>query len=361
MGKLCAMRTALFSMTLLSAMQFPSFAFAEPDVAESLADTVDTAVVNWMTAHGIANAAVAVSAHGHLIKTFDHGFSAHSDYAIGSLSKAITGFCVSKMLDGGKLRLSDTIGLLLHDYFEDSRNPKPVDRRFKSITIEQLLTHRSGLVRNAFGENDASIEDSFRSTTQTPLRSDPGSSTDYSNSGYLVLGYIAQTIAGRDYQAVCGDFFARLTGGVTGSIDPQLMYRAPNGGWIESAANFAKFIGFMDPETKGLGPVSREWLYGLAGSVGNAVSDNGVDAAPCAIMGGSPAYGFGACVQRTAKGYRSYHNGAVVGRPGGSTFVVNEAGYAAVVIFDAERNYKQLFDALDRVLSTPQAYADAPR
>ena len=349
MGEFRVMRSAVFLVTLFAMVQYPFAAFSELDMA----DAVDAVVVEWMNGHGIANAAVAVSLHGHLVKTFDHGFSARSDYPIGSLSKAITGLCVARMLDAGKLRLSDTIGQTLGPYFRKPGNPKPVDARFTSITIEQLLTHRSGLARNAFGENDASIEDSFRSITQSPLHADPGLSTDYSNSGYLVLGYIAQTLSGTDYQAACGGFFAKLTGGATGSIDPALLYRAPNGGWMESAANFAEFIAFLDPSTGGLGPSSRRWLYGLTGSIDNAVSDNGTDAPPCSIMSGSPAYGFGACVQRTAKGYRFYHNGAVVGRPGGSTFVVNEAGYAAVVIFDAERNYKSLYDALDRVLSAP--------
>ena len=324
-----------------------------------LADSVDAAVVKWMSAYGIANAEVAVGAHGTVIKSYAHGWSPTDLHSIGSLSKGITGLCVSRLLDNGQLHLDDTIGGALSGYFATNGKPAPVDTRFKTITVEQLLTHRAGLRKNAFDpETDKSIADSFRSAETFKLLSAPGTTISYSNSGYLILGFIAQTVGGESYSSLCGADIKALTGGSVGNIEPSLNYRAPNGGWNESAVNYVKLLAFLDPQSQHyLGQSSRKWLDGLAGAAGYAASDNGTDLPPCNLFTGTPAYGFGACSQRTTRGTLYYHDGAVASKtPGGSMFFVNEAGYEAVVIFDAEKDYRQLFTALSGALTTPAAY-----
>lgn len=345
------------SLALATALVYAHDASAQ---SEGLADAVDAAVSKWMIDYGIKNAEVAVSARGAIIKKFAHGWGANDPHSIGSLSKAITGLCVAHLLDTGQLHLSDTIGGTLHAYFANKANPAPVDDRFEGITVEQLLTHRAGLVRNAFEATERTIESSFRSATKVMLQAAPGTAVSYSNTGYLILGYIAQTIGKKPYGTLCGAGVDALTGGVSGSIEPSLNYRAPNGGWNESAESYARLLRFLDPLFHDLGANSRVWLGSLPGDVGYAKSDNGTDQPPCDLFKGSPAYAFGACILRTARGTRYYHDGAVVGKPGGSMFFVNEAGYTAVVIFDAERNYGQLFKALSHVLTSPDAYPSTP-
>jgi len=62
-----------------------------------------------------------------------------------SLSKAITDFCVASLIRDDRLRLDDHIGRHLASAFK--RYGKPTDGRLAQITVEQLLSHRSGIPR----------------------------------------------------------------------------------------------------------------------------------------------------------------------------------------------------------------------
>ena len=75
-------------------------------------------------------------------------------YQVGSLSKQFTAALLLKLVDGGKLSLSDTLGR-----FFTGLRPE-----FNGITIEQLLNHTSGL--------------------KTDFRGDPEKSHDHSDSSH---------------------------------------------------------------------------------------------------------------------------------------------------------------------------------
>jgi CubicO group peptidase (beta-lactamase class C family) len=77
-------------------------------------------------------------------------------------------------------------------------------------------------------------------STMGELAYNPGTSKGYSNIGYLTLGMVVEAVTGRKYEDVCREA-ALDPMGVTGMIDPALMQRAPNGGWLMSAIE-AKFL-----------------------------------------------------------------------------------------------------------------------
>lgn len=310
---------------------------ATPALADSnpVADSVDAAVKLWMAGYGISDAEVAVSLHKNIVGAYAHGWKPTDRHPIASLSKAITGVCIAGMVDNKQLALTDSVGSVLAGYFKrDNGANAPKDPRFTAITIDQLLTHRAGLVKNAFDDkNDHSVNASFKTATQTMLQSDPGSATSYSDSGYLILGYIAQTLGKQAYSDVCGKVFTRLgMPANAGIIDDTLVARAPNGGWDISAQDYAKFLYAFDKQSGILGATTRQWL----------------DALP-----GKTSYGLGAYMKHTALGTRYYHDGLLhhhmpdYPKTGGSFFFVNEAGYAAVVIFSGENDGKA-YGALEK-------------
>jgi CubicO group peptidase (beta-lactamase class C family) len=313
-----------------------------------VAESVDSAVTAWMKDQHIANAEVAVALRQNLVGSYDHGWKPTERHPIASLSKAITGVCIAGLVDDKRLAFSDTLGGVLSGYFKRNNGANaPKDPRFTAITIDELLTHRAGLVKNAFDDkNDHSISASFKTATQTMLESAPGSTTSYSDSGYLILGYIAQVLGNQAYGNVCGKVFTRLgMPANAGVIDDTLVARAPNGGWEISAQDYAKFLHAFDKQSGILGPTTRQWLDALPGKV---------------------SYGLGAYMKRTARGTQYYHDGLLhhhmpdYPKTGGSFFFVNEAGYAAVVIFSGENDGK-VYGALEKsviaAMTAKAAYA----
>jgi len=337
-----------------------------------VAANVDAAVTSWMADRHIADAEVAVALNEDIVGAFDHGWKASDRQPVASLSKAITGICIAGLVDHNKLSLDEPLGTVLAGYFARAhKGAEPKDPRFKAITIEELLTHRAGLRKNAFDDkNDHSVAASFRTATRTMLDFDPGSTISYSDSGYLILGYVAQLIGGRTYPATCGKVFTRLgMPAGAGIIDETLVARAPNGGWDISADDYARFLYAFDPRSGVLGPTTRQWLDALAGDPGYAKGRKSPPTqAPCARFSGKPAYGFGVCMKRTARGTQYYHDGLLhhhvpdYPKTGGSFFFVNEAGYAAVVIFSGENDGKT-YAALEKSViaaMTDRAAYDVP-
>ena len=110
----------------------------------------------------------------------------------GSLSKIYTAVLVLKLVDDGKLSLSDRVG-------DIAGNDSP------TILISHLLTHSSGLVREGnFGywfSADFPDRDALkRFLAQTSLESTPGERVRYSNIGYAALGLTIEDRTGLTYR-----------------------------------------------------------------------------------------------------------------------------------------------------------------
>ncbi len=100
----------------------------------------------WMSKYGVARASVAVMRNDRLVFAEGYGGLRPNDRVLlGSLSKAITAFCVGTLVRDGKLRLDQPIGPLLALAFK--RFGPPTDARLVDVTIAQLLSHRSGIPR----------------------------------------------------------------------------------------------------------------------------------------------------------------------------------------------------------------------
>jgi D-alanyl-D-alanine carboxypeptidase len=115
---------------------------------------------------------------------------------IGSMTKQFTSTAILMLADEGKLALSDPITKFLPDY--------PV--RGKTITIEHLLTHTSGIVsftgKAGFGElvgREMSVNQVIDFFKDDPLTFEPGSAYAYNNSGYFLLGAIIEKVSGVSY------------------------------------------------------------------------------------------------------------------------------------------------------------------
>lgn len=133
----------------------------------------------------------------------------HTVYQIASVTKQFTATVVLKMIELKKMSLSDK----LNKYYPGFPNGD-------SITIEHLLTHTSGLHNFTEGDSDITETDEKRMVPYLKtLKPDfaPGTDWHYSNSGYVMLGFIIQKVSGLTYfQAVRKYIFEPLKMGSSG-------------------------------------------------------------------------------------------------------------------------------------------------
>ena len=127
-------------------------------------------------------------------------------YRIGSVSKQFTAALVLKLIDRGKLALSDSIG----------RHLNGLRPEWKAITIEQLLNHTSGLPRDFLDltrvRENLSGDALIAMAARDSLVSKPGTAYAYSNTGYMLLGNIVEKLYGKPYAIALRDEIAKPLG-----------------------------------------------------------------------------------------------------------------------------------------------------
>jgi CubicO group peptidase (beta-lactamase class C family) len=118
-------------------------------------------------------------------------------FHIGSVTKQFTAMAVLILRAQGRIDLEDRVC---------SHIPDCPDH-WKEITIHPLLTHSSGLPdswsfyadknKPGVSYNPEEIIDWFE---DAPLDFEPGDRFSYSNTGYLLLGYLVEQVSGQSYE-----------------------------------------------------------------------------------------------------------------------------------------------------------------
>ncbi|HUQ19333.1 MAG TPA: serine hydrolase [Gemmatimonadaceae bacterium] len=117
-------------------------------------------------------------------------------FSIASMTKQFTAVAVLQQVEKGTISLRDSVGKFLPT-FPDA---------YKGITIEQLLTHTAGVPNAksvatllAMGRGWLSADQVIATFKDQPLDFKPGSNSNYSNSGYQLLGYIMEKVTGEPF------------------------------------------------------------------------------------------------------------------------------------------------------------------
>ena len=113
-------------------------------------------------------------------------------FRIGSISKTLLATAVMALVEDGRLRLDDPVAKYVN-----------VPALWAPITIEHLLTHTSGLVRDPPGVDWALPQGSdaeiIKTAHREPLQFAPGSRWQDSNLNYIVLADAIRVAAGRPW------------------------------------------------------------------------------------------------------------------------------------------------------------------
>ena len=130
-------------------------------------------------------------------------------FQIGSMTKQFTAVAVLMLAEEGKLHLEDDITEFMPDY----------PTHGKTVTIHHLLTHTSGIkdftqvkALRGVARNDLKPIEIIELFQNEPFDFSPGEEFRYSNSGYILLGYIIEKLSGVSYERFVEDRIFRVAG-----------------------------------------------------------------------------------------------------------------------------------------------------
>ena len=164
-------------------------------------------------------------------------------HRLGSITKQFTAMLIMQLVEQGKLKLDVPISTYLSDY------PK---KNGDVITLHHLLTHTSGTPNMTsfprFGKdimrNSYTPVELVKLFADSALNFKPGEKFEYSNSGYILLGYIVEKVTGKSYEQVLQEnIFTPLNMKNTGydHAGPLLKNRArgyQKNGWLYVNSDF---------------------------------------------------------------------------------------------------------------------------
>ena len=166
-------------------------------------------LISTYAEYGKFNGSVLVAEKGKII--YKKGFGSanvewnipnqpDTKHRLGSVTKQFTAMLIVQLASENKLKLDVPVSAYLPDY------PKKTG---DIITIHHLLTHTSGIPDftsfPGFGEmqrNPHHPEELTRLFADSALHFTPGQKFEYSNSGYVLLGYIIEKITSKTYEQV---------------------------------------------------------------------------------------------------------------------------------------------------------------
>ncbi len=165
------------------------------------ADKVDDYVKAEMQRQHTPGLSLAVIRDGKIIKVEGYGLAnvelnvparPETVYKIGSVSKQFIATGIMLLIEEGRISLDDKISKFLEG----------TPDAWKEITVRHLLTHTSGIVREAPGfdplkfQNDADV---ITTAYPLPLRFAPGEKWEYCNVGYFTLAEIIRKVTGEPW------------------------------------------------------------------------------------------------------------------------------------------------------------------
>jgi len=157
-------------------------------------------------------------AKGYGLANREHGIpnKTNTIFRLGSVTKQFTAMCILVLQEQHKLSVSN----LISQYVEDC------PEAWKTIMIHHLLSHTAGIPNfTSFPDYErllrlpTTVEATVGRFKDKPLRSPPGTKFDYSNSHYVLLGYIIEKVSGMPYDKFVAENVFRPLGMTSSGYD----------------------------------------------------------------------------------------------------------------------------------------------
>ncbi|MGK5554888.1 serine hydrolase domain-containing protein [Actinomadura kijaniata] len=345
----------------------------------------DATMRKFMTERGVSAGQLAVVRKGRLLLARGYSYSADprfavqptSPFRIASISKPITATAVLRLVQDGKLKLTDRVARLLG-------LSTAADPRLGNVTVLHLLQHLGGWDKSLTPDvmwRDLEIAKALnvplpikhahimRYASTLRLNHAPGTRFAYCNYGYMLLGRIIERVTGQSYAAYVqravlaprGITRMKLGRSLTrapGEVPYSSIHTGPTvfdgsgrqvpypyggfnlenhdaqGGWLSTAVDLVRFAGIYDGGT----------------SVLNATSISRAFAKPATGVNADGFYfGAGWMVRPVKGGRNTWHDGSMAGT---STLLVRRFdGLTWAVLFNRRQEGKApSFAAIDGML-----------
>ena len=200
--------------TTLAGTPLESRGTAVEGATDDLRDLLETRVAELRDDTGLTAVAVAATIDGNLAgaavsgeRRRDSGISVTVDdrWHMGSITKSMTATLLAVLEDDGLLSADDALTVLLPDI--------EMADGWSACTLDHLLTHTAGVAANfpndfqdVWPEIPEELVAERRRFIAAMLADEPeapcGERFLYSNVGYTIAGHIAETIAGKPYEAL---------------------------------------------------------------------------------------------------------------------------------------------------------------
>lgn len=241
---------SLFAGVVL--LPFQNLGFAEGTVSretesrDTVAQGIESQVDEYIGAHmrgGNFSGSILVARNGQVLMSKAYGMAnyehdvpntPHTKFEIGSMSKPFTAMAITILQEKGLLGFDDPLSKFIPDFPDGEK-----------ITIHHLLTHTSGVpvlsgipdFKNLLRIKKP-LEETIKKLKMMPMVFTPGEDYQYSNSGYILLGYIIEKVSGESY----GDFleeniFNPLDMKNTGYDDPVTVVKHRAEGYTPGSKN----------------------------------------------------------------------------------------------------------------------------
>lgn len=181
---------------------------------------VNTEIDAYLNAHhelGWFSGAVIVVSAGETVFAQGYGMasleyqvpnSPHTRFRLGSVTKQFTAAAILQLQDRGQLDVQAPVSTYLPDYPDGDR-----------ITLHHLLTHTAG-IPNLTNFPDylewmrlpTTPDDLIARFNDRPLEFEPGEEYRYSNSGYILLTQVIETVSGQSYTDYLAEHLLRPLG-----------------------------------------------------------------------------------------------------------------------------------------------------
>ena len=243
---------------------------------------IDDTVTAFMKQNKVPGATLAVVKDGKLMLAKGYGKAnsqklacATSAFRIASVSKPVTSVAIMKLVEEGKLSLSDKVfgqGAILGETY----GSKAYSKREKAITVGQLLEHTAGgneWDNNRKPDGDTTGDPMFSKTgynhkqligwvlDERKVDRKPGTEYNYSNFGYSILGRVIEKVTGQSYESYVRNSILKPLGAKgmrietanSSAVDYEnghsgaLVRRMDaHGGWVASPIDLMRFMVRVD-------------------------------------------------------------------------------------------------------------------
>lgn len=259
-----------YIFTVLATLFFTQAGIAQ-STGQAKVDKLDK-LMHAYAEYGKFNGSVLVAEKGKVIYKKGFGLAdmewnipnlPDTKHRLGSITKQFTAMLIMQLVEQGKLKLDVPISTYLPDYPKENA---------AIITIHHLLTHSSGIPnmtafpgfyknisRNSY--SPAQLVNLFADST---LQFKPGEKFAYSNSGYILLGYIIEKVTGKTYEQVLQEnIFTPLRMNNTGYDQRRTLLKNRASGYEKNGRHYvnANFIDMSVPYAAGALYSTVEDLY----------------------------------------------------------------------------------------------------